>query len=337
MDVSSATVKAVVVHRIGNKMRDEGYLLSSKQIVVTERLSALLLRHYLLPIARSGERYKFDHPSNIDLNEVRHFAHAISSKETSFIDGSKALAKHLYGASSHPNIGGGEFIVILFHGLLLESEPISALGLFRIEAKDDFLDIFEEDGVLGLVDRVGISMNTIQKGALVLSDSDQVYAIDKLGQKTKYWKENFLQVSPEETPQTRAKAVGVLIKTISAQVEAPAEAVLFANAVRDKIGETSTTTIANIREISSKFLEPIKLNEIFEGVQNRAGFELADDSEVQTQELTRYTRDIIRKSRIADGVNLVISKSSARIASIDVKKTASGIRATVEIKLAELK
>lgn len=335
VDVSSATIDAVAVHRIGNKLREEGYLLSSKEIELSEKLKELFLRHYLRPIANAGERCVFDHPSDIALNEVRHFATAISTSKMSFIEGTKSLAKHLYDASAHPNIGGGELIVIRFNGIRLSDLVTDALGLFRIEAKDDFLDVRENSGDLELIDRQGISISTIQKGALVIPKTDQVLAIDTLGQKTKYWKEKFLQVKAENNSLARAKAAGALLKAVSERLQAPSEASHFANALRDEMTDLETTTISDIRKLSTRFLPQATVNEVVRGIENRTGLTLDEAASIQTQELSKFTREMTRKARIADGIALIISKADTRVSSIDINKTPAGIRAVVEIQMKE--
>lgn len=335
LDVSSATIDAVAVHRIGNKLREEGYLLSSKEIELTEKLKELFLRHYLLPILNTGERCVFDHPSDISLNEVRHFAAAISTSKTSFIEGTKSIAKHLYDASAHPNIGGGEFIVIQFKGIILSDHVVDGLGLFRIEAKDDFLDVRERSGDLQLIDRKGISISTIQKGALVIPKTDQVLAIDTLGQKTRYWKETFLQVKMENNSLARAKAAGALIKAVSERLQVPSEASQFVNVLQDEMADLETTTISDICKISTRFLPQTAMNEVVRGIESRTGLTLDDTASIQTQQLSKFTRDVIRKSKIADGVAIIISKADTRVSSIDIKKTSTGIRAVVELQVRE--
>ncbi|MCC7698754.1 nucleoid-associated protein [Janthinobacterium sp. EB271-G4-7A] len=337
MDVSLAKVEAVAVHRIGNKMREEGYLLSSREVSLTEKLSDLFLMHYLLPLINGGEACVFDHPSDIQLNEVRHFCSAVIESKTSFIEGSKSLAKHLYDASAHPNIGGGEFIVIKFRGIHIEGRAVDGVGLYRIEAKDEFLDVREESGSIELVGRVGIAISKIQKGALVIPKAEKVLAIDTLGQKTKYWKEDFLQVKAEDTTVVRAKAIGAILKAVSERVDTPTEAVQFIHVLHDELAGAETATISSIKEISGRFLPPSDVTEIVRGIESRVGINFDESSVVPTHELSKYTRDMVRKSRIAEGINLVITKADARVSTIDVRKTSAGIKATIEIRVEEKK
>lgn len=49
VDISSARIIKLIVHRIGNKLRDEGFTLSDQEAVRTPTLDDLLLKSYLAP------------------------------------------------------------------------------------------------------------------------------------------------------------------------------------------------------------------------------------------------------------------------------------------------
>ena len=47
IDISSATVERVIVHRVGNKGRDEGFTLSQHETPKSDAISDLILENYL--------------------------------------------------------------------------------------------------------------------------------------------------------------------------------------------------------------------------------------------------------------------------------------------------
>lgn len=57
MDISSAKVSKVIVHRVGNKLRDEGIHLSPIECQRSGTLDELLLKSLLAPVARNGQEY----------------------------------------------------------------------------------------------------------------------------------------------------------------------------------------------------------------------------------------------------------------------------------------
>lgn len=74
IDISSAKVTKLIVHRIGNKLRDEGFTLSEHEIDHASTLDDLLLRNYLSAGIKQGELYDFYHESDLSLNVINHFS-----------------------------------------------------------------------------------------------------------------------------------------------------------------------------------------------------------------------------------------------------------------------
>lgn len=335
IDISSARVNRLIVHKIGNKIRDEGYILSSKEAGRSQTLDDLILINYLSPVILRGDTYDFHHESDIFLNTIYHFSNLIFKDQDTFCDHTSSIAKHLYSASTHPNIGGGEFIVILFDDIRTDSGEEQGLGLFRIEGKSDYLNIEERNGSLGIVECMGISLDKIQKGAVILSGDKKVYVIDSLGQKTKYWLESFLKAVPSETPISCAKAAGEFIKAISKKIESPAEALKLGLSIQESLSSADSLSIGDIKNISKSYLEEDEINGILSGIRGKVGLDISDNLEIDSKNLTKYTRDVVKKTKITDGVNVVISNRGAHVSSVDVEKINSGLKATINIQFLE--
>ena len=213
--------------------------------------------------------------------------------------------------------------------------PQQGLGLFRIEGKNDYLDIADDDGSFQVFERVGISLDKIQKGAVVLSGSPKVIVIDSLGQKTKYWLDNFLKAVPSATPKVCAKAAGAFLKAVSRKVESPSDALAFCQKIQESLSGSETLSIGTIRNISSSYLNDDDINGIFAGIRDKVGLEFESNHSFDSRQLTRYAKDVITKAKIAEGINLVISNHDAHVVSLDVKKTKIGIRTTIDIQIKE--
>lgn len=333
VDVSSAKIKKLIIHRIGNKLRDEGFTLSQKEAERTRTLDDLLLRNYLATVIRQGEEYDFYHESDLSLNTVHHFTKLIFEDNKTFKTHTQSIAKHLYSASTHPNIGGGEFIIILFEDVRTDEGREQALGLFRIEGKNDYLDVTDEGGSLHVIERLGISLDKIQKGAIAVAGGKKVYVIDSLGQKTKYWLESFLKAVPSATPKACAKVAGAFLKAVSNKVSLPADALEFGQRLQKSLSESDDLSFSEIRNISNSYLDEAEVNGILAGIRGKSGIEMVDELSINSKQLSRHARDVVTKSRIAEGINLVISNNEARVSSVAVKKTKMGITAVIEIQL----
>jgi hypothetical protein len=131
MDLTTSTVDKLIVHRVGNKLRDESLKLSGTESPVNEELSSLLLGGYLKGIASETNEYYFHHETDLALNETRFYVRQYFEGETDFIETSRRLATHLYENSLHPNIRQGDLLVIQFDGIAFNNQKRRALGIFK--------------------------------------------------------------------------------------------------------------------------------------------------------------------------------------------------------------
>ena len=331
IDISTASVSKVIVHRIGNKAREEGYQFSPDEAERTDTLDTLLIKSYLEPMVDDAQVYELHHESDLALNTVHHYSNAIFNDVEQFKVATESIAKHLYTASTHPNIVGGEFITILFDGVLSTSGSEKALGCFKIEGRSNYLDIEETDGTLSLVERIGISLDKVQKGALILSGGQTVHVIDSLSKKTKYWLETFLNAVPAGTPRVSAKAAGEFLKAVSVKVESPADAVEFGQKIEEGMSGAESLSLGELKEISKAYIKEDEAEGIMKEVSGATGLEMEDDHPIDTKELKRYTRSVVKRTRIADGINLMLSGGNTQIASVDVEKTEDGLKAVIDI------
>lgn len=335
LDISSAKVKKVIVHRVGNKLRDEGIYISPTECHRSISLDDSLLKSFLAPVIRRGEEYQLLHESDILLNTINHYASCIFTDNKNFGSSSDSIAKHLYSCSGHPNIGGGEFLVILFDDIRSEDRPLQALGLFRVEGRDEYLDFDEDEGTIQVTERSGISLARIQKGAIVLSTGLRVFAVDTLGQKTKYWIDNFLKATPINTPQKSAHIAGALVKAISRKVESPSVALEFSNEVEGLLAETESFSLAELKKASKKFIAEDEIDELLAGAQIKYGVLLDNDVRIESKRFAKHAKDVVTKARIAEGVSLVVSNPDAKISSIEVNSTKRGFRAVIDVQMKE--
>lgn len=193
-------IKKVIVHGIGNKSLSEEVRLSGSEVRLTKKVNETLVT-FLDNCKMSDATYQFFHESDeLDLNPMyvyasRMFDDADAFKETSF-----NIAKQLYESSDHPKIHSGELIVVLFENCDYEGEKCEALGLFKSESKDKYLDLSYEGGSYTFVENEGLNVNTLEKGAVVFNTQrDAGYCVKILMRSSKqvdakYWMNDFLHV-----------------------------------------------------------------------------------------------------------------------------------------------
>lgn len=191
------------IHRVGNKMQDEFYVLSEQPVDLGDELLPQLLMHYFLtPFSKVNEVYRFYHPNDeLALNEVYHFATQFFDGNINFHEMSAQVCKHLYESSSHPKIKAGEVYVVGLKSVQLEGEEHDAIGIFKSENKETYLKVYPEQGAFKLdYEQEAININKLDKGCLIVRteapEGYKVLVVDQTNrqQEAVYWKDDFLQV-----------------------------------------------------------------------------------------------------------------------------------------------
>jgi len=192
-------IETVSLHRVGNKNRNEGILLSQDQLVLQDETSGLLKEYFFRSFREKEENYfKLTHEVDVEFNEIFKIASAIFDDPDSVHSNSKKIATHLYEQSNHPHIKSGEVYVTYLTGILLDNAKVDAVGIFKSELKHDFLQFEEKGNNLDLVVQQGINVNKLDKGCLIFNvnkeEGYKVLSVDSNRYDTKYWLENFLSV-----------------------------------------------------------------------------------------------------------------------------------------------
>ncbi|MEZ4960310.1 MAG: nucleoid-associated protein [Saprospiraceae bacterium] len=197
------TIESLSAHFIGNKANGQELLLSQHPLgTADEQLRELLLR-FFLDAFEANEFFAFD-SSNGDpsLNAVHQFAQRIFASRENFHEDTAGIARHLFDQTNHPKIKPGDLYVAYFTGLVLEDEVLDAVGLFKSENKQPFLQLHAEGPAFQLHHEDGTAIDKLDKGCLIFNaNTEQGYKIcivDKSNRafEAQYWRDLFLHVKP---------------------------------------------------------------------------------------------------------------------------------------------
>lgn len=200
---TDAVIEQLAIHRVGNKLQNEFYVLSEQPVNLADGvLSELLMHYFLSPFTKLNEVYRLSHTSNtLTLNEIFHFSSAFFAAELGFLELSQEISKHLFEVSNHPNIKGGELYVVHLRDVQLEGETHEAIGIFKSENKEAYLKISPAQGAFDLgYEQEAININKLDKGCLIVNTETEegykVLVIDQTNrqQEAVYWKDDFLGV-----------------------------------------------------------------------------------------------------------------------------------------------
>lgn len=193
-------IAALAVHIVGNKAKDEPLLVSpalSAQVGDAGLMQTLIA--YFAGGFKSEEYYNLYHETDLACNEVYNFVCKVFDDPETFYDNSVSLARHLYETGTHPQIKSGEFYVACFTGCRFGGEAVDAVGLFKSETRDTFLDVGEQDGGVHISSCLGISVDKLDKGCLIFNTEREegfaVCVVDNTNRaEARYWIDDFLRV-----------------------------------------------------------------------------------------------------------------------------------------------
>lgn len=219
-------IEDLVVHKVGNKMRDEGIHISdSLHDLSDSKVNELALKYFLKPFSQDNF-YKFSHDSELNLNEVFYYVKKVFNQSGNLYDESINILKHLYNKSNHPQIKSGEFYMVYFKNYSVSDKRIDAIGLFKSENKDTYFKINESNNTFKIIPEKGININKLDKGCLIFNENmEQGYkvlivdtAAKSQDNEAQYWKKNFLNVKEIDNAKVNTRVYMDLCNEFSANV-----------------------------------------------------------------------------------------------------------------------
>ncbi len=204
--------KSLVVHYVGNKLKDEDLTLSDRESSIDEPTRRILWQ-YISGSFKSPDFHRFTHPSDLELNPVLQYCRNIFNDSDGLVDHSCSLAKLLFDASQHPQVKSGELLVIYFPRLVFADQDAPAIGLFKSERKHPFLFTETQDGHIDLYSFQGIDPGKVDKAAIIFnsdqSDGYMVLAADNSGkgEEARFWFDSFLKIERRSTEYAKTASV----------------------------------------------------------------------------------------------------------------------------------
>jgi hypothetical protein len=238
INLFNAQIDSLSLHRVGNKNKNEGVFLSEEPQHLNDETRGLLKEFFLKPFREKEENYfKLTHEDDLEFNEIYQAAKAIFEDPATLQAHAKKITSFLYDQSNHPHIKSGEVFVAHFSNMVLDNEKIEAIGIFKSEIKQEFLQFQEKGANLEMIMEQGVNLNKLDKGCLIFNtlseEGFKVLSVDSNRYDTKYWLENFLGVNvlPDDNFYTKnyLKFCQNFAKDVVLPAEDKQQEVLFMN------------------------------------------------------------------------------------------------------------
>ena len=188
-----AFVEEFVLHRIGGDGEPNKFTDFSA-VIKGEEEQQFLRKLFLKPFANMAFTCEFAEKKNT----LKELCTLIYDGE-SIVENSEAIAKHLIAVAADGTLPGGDLIVAKFSGVQLGSAEHEAVGIFKFDDKEIFLESKLKDDAIALRMKRGLGNNKPKKACLVLFSGKEptLFIIDDQASK-EYWQKDFIGARPKK-------------------------------------------------------------------------------------------------------------------------------------------
>ena len=207
-----AFVEEFVLHRIGGDGEPDKFTDFSA-VIKGEEEQQFLRKLFLKPFANMAFTCEFAEKKNT-LKELCAMIH----DGESIVGNSVAIAKHLIAVTEEGALPGGDLIVARFSGVQLGSAEHEAVGIFKFDDKEIFLESKLKDDAIALRMKRGLGNNKPKKACLVLFSGKEptLFIIDDQAS-TEYWQKDFIGARPKKDNVNSTSDLMNLTKTFITQ------------------------------------------------------------------------------------------------------------------------
>ncbi|MBK6777843.1 MAG: nucleoid-associated protein [Flavobacteriales bacterium] len=191
-----AQVEEFALHRIGSG--EAPSVFSDFTVTLKgEEEQEFLRKLFLKPFANMAFTSEFTHAVSLEYNVLHGLCTEIHSGKDLLLC-SEAIAKHLIDVSQHHNINGGDLYVAKFSGVQIGSAAYDAVGIYKFDEKEVFIESKLAGGLIELSMKRGLGNSKPNKAVLVVftEESPTLFVIDD-NNNTDFWQKNFIDHRPK--------------------------------------------------------------------------------------------------------------------------------------------
>lgn len=277
--IDSSCIDAVALTHIGNKYMGAQLeqIKSCTKISDSEKHD---LGEYFLSRINFVEECRFKHSLGLQYNKIYSLSRDFFSKKKSLIDIGDSINQILFDSTKNAKIKEGYLFVVSFRHCIEENREIEALGIFKAETFDTFLQCnFSNEGP-NITSLEGISLHKLDKGCIIFNckeDEGFVINVYNTGRKSdlQYWNEDFLgiDVASNDTHNVNEiiKVCTKLLKTNMSSENSTIEKIALLSELKSQI-EAGEIDLGKLFEASNMGKDSI----IPEDIPNRIKVNKAD-------------------------------------------------------------
>ncbi len=192
----------LAIHRVGNKSTDEGTHLSKTLTFYTQELSETLYGFFTKPF-KTDEYFRFSDQDGLEANTVYAAVKSIFEDPSQLLKNSIHIAHHLYNTCSNPKVKAGDLFVVRFPDAIVDGAHTTAIGIFKSETKEKFLQVSPTESAYNVQIEQGILLSKIDKACMIFNLEEETGFLvanfdNSKGDELGIWTDDFLGLTKRE-------------------------------------------------------------------------------------------------------------------------------------------
>lgn len=196
--IEETTIQKLILHRVLSA-ESEAVINDSLVDNLGDEEENVFKKVLLNPFLSHAQTFEFKHDVNIDYNVLFNLSKKIYHGEN-YIEKTEEIVRHLISASKHPNIKDGDLFIAKFDDIKFDNKYYEALGIYKFEDKDKFIETSIDGGKVNHSFRKIIGNKKPDKACLILFSEEPytILIIDNNKNDTDYWQNEFIGHTPKK-------------------------------------------------------------------------------------------------------------------------------------------
>ena len=193
ISIDHSTISKIIYHSVS--VADDKFILSNELFACNDDEEQVLKNIFLKPFANAFNAFEFKHEIDLKLNPLFKLSKDILEGED-FIEISKDICQHLKTVSKHVNIKDGDVFILKLNDVKYGDGFYEALGIFKVENKQDFIETTSANDNPPLNFKKGIGTKKLDKACLIIFTDEPftIFPIDNNTVDTAYWQDDFISL-----------------------------------------------------------------------------------------------------------------------------------------------
>jgi len=311
INIENAFLSKLIIHRVGNKVLEDGLTLSNELVSLNEASLSTLGVPLLAPFGKEDLLYNFYHDTDVNLNiQFTRCKKIFGNPEEEFIEASVKAAEELYELMVNPKLHGGEFWVAYYKGIVVDDEETDAVAFYLMDERKNFVKLYNKETKYAIEMQSGTDPSGFLSGCLICNMGlDEGFIISCTGKSKsldlRLWMDSFMVLKQNIDSFYRTQMAMRMCKDF----------------VMEKLPEEFEVTRPDQADILLKSMEYFKANDEFalKDFQN----DVLQQEEMKDS-LTHFAKQFSREQDLNMGENFLVNERA-------VKKMARHFKSVIKL------